>query len=126
MKGQQVLSVLITKESLLDWIAILSMIRDNLGIALIVGLSGFQFLVQAQCEETKADTRAKPIKFSLSRNDLAALMAFLLKYYRDSIAEVDHMDFETTFDSGFGYLTFRVEEFAPSLSNDEALKRLGV
>lgn len=63
----------------------------------------------------------------LTRNNLDYVHQFFLKYYRDGVAEVDHLDLEAV-DAETGheeiYITFQVSESRPPLSPEEAKKRL--
>jgi hypothetical protein len=46
------------------------------------------------------------IRLALARNEIDALTAFLLRYYRDGVAQVDHVDFDVGIGDESGYLTF--------------------
>jgi hypothetical protein len=58
---------------------------------------------------------------------LEYIQAFFLKYYRDEVAEVDHVDLEAI-DVATGkqgeYVTFRVPDSKPPLSAQEVKERL--
>jgi hypothetical protein len=60
---------------------------------------------------------------SLRPTDWEYLRTFLLTYLRDGFGRVDHVDFET--ESG-DYITICVDNAAPSVSAQEARRRLGV
>ncbi len=62
-------------------------------------------------------------KVLLKVNDVSALADFALKYYRDGIAEVDHLDLEvnSNLDLNYGcYVTFAVTESTPPVTEEKA------
>jgi hypothetical protein len=119
-------SVLIRKPALSDFIAVLWMIFEDLGDALILGTNCVKCRLQAANEATHVNEAANPLQIMLGKREIATLAAFLLRYYRDQFAPVDHIDFDVPFQGGQGYLTFKVEESAAAVSETEARQRLGV
>ncbi len=65
----------------------------------------------------------------LSQRDLEFLSSFLLKYYRDRVAEVDHIDIDIYRpDSGVeeGVFIIQAADSNPGMSGDEARRILGI
>ena len=71
---------------------------------------------QTQCSDVR-----------LTGNNVDYLCQFFLKYYRDGVAEVDHVDLEAS-NAETGdqevYVTFQVSESKLPLSPEEAKRRL--
>ena len=68
-------------------------------------------------------------KIDLLRRDLRAITAFLLEYYRDTYAPVDHMHIDVAKCSNpgsDGTLTIIAEDSAEPMSGEEARKLLGL
>lgn len=66
---------------------------------------------------------------SLSSNDMGLLAAYILQYYRDHCAPVDHIDIEVEHGGSLGkdaVLVIRTAHFAKPMSADEAKKLLGI
>lgn len=62
---------------------------------------------------------------ALSHRQLEVWLVYLLKFQRDSRAEVEHLDIELGED-GMGMLVLQADEFAPSVEPEEARKLLGL
>jgi hypothetical protein len=65
----------------------------------------------------------------LSLHLLEYWVHFFLQYYRDGVAEVDHIDVEMDPRHGDGrgvFLTFQVSNFLPPVSAEEARRKLGL
>ncbi len=65
----------------------------------------------------------------VSRTELESWMSFFLRYYRDGVAEVDHLDLEAHASDGEAktvYVLLRVGKFGQPLSGDEARRKLGL
>jgi hypothetical protein len=73
----------------------------------------------------KCDDNA--IIVSLGRIALEVCLVYFLKYYRDGLADVDHLDFEATWDTGDACdFSLKVALHKPPVSAEEARKRLGL
>ncbi|HLJ85253.1 MAG TPA: hypothetical protein VKZ53_00430 [Candidatus Angelobacter sp.] len=63
----------------------------------------------------------------MTRKNLGHVYYFFLKYYRDGLAEVDHLDLEAI-DAETGsneiYVTFNVSESKAPMTPEEAQRRL--
>lgn len=71
------------------------------------------------------------LKYSvkITRNEMGAIAAFILQYFRDLYAPVDHLDIETKHNGNLGSdSTFVIiaDEFAQPISGEEAKKLLGI
>ena len=60
---------------------------------------------------------------NLTTSDLDFVRHFFLRFYRDGLAEVDHIDVQT---GDGGYIIFCAELSVPPLSAEEAERLLGV
>lgn len=72
---------------------------------------------------------AEAIEIELLPRDLDLIRSFLLKYYRDGIAEVSHIDiglYERNTNCEEGMLTIQAADVRPALSGDEARRILGI
>lgn len=65
------------------------------------------------------------VAFELSPNQLEYLCAFLLRAYRDQVAEVNHIHIEGKEGDGEYDLTLIFDDYAPPLTPDEASKLMG-
>jgi len=65
---------------------------------------------------------------SLTHNDLDYILHFFLKYFRDGVADVDHIDLDVVSDSDSQQSTikFQVRDSIGPVSAKEAKKRLGL
>lgn len=82
-----------------------------------------------QVKETHVDKLKDKFKVSLSFNDLQYIASFLLKYYRDTVAPVDHIHIDVDKSIGLesaGTVTISVENSAEPISEDETKKLLGL
>jgi hypothetical protein len=68
---------------------------------------------------TKEQTKLTVI---LGQRDLECVKGLLFRYYKDGIAEVDHIDVETP---NGDYIVFTMEDAVAPLSATEARRRLG-
>ena len=133
--GQTVLRFLFRREALCDWCVGLSLLKEGLIDALTVtdprGRSA-KLQVLKEWKEVNATVRVSfhndRTQVVMSGTNLDFLQHFFLKYYRDDLAEVDHVDLQAI-DAETGnkeiYVTFRVPESMPPVTDNEARRRLG-
>lgn len=79
--------------------------------------------------ESIIDYNESKYMVKISRSEMGAIAAFILQYYRDSYASVDHLDIETKHNGNLGDdATFVIvaNEFAQPMSGEEAKKILGI
>jgi hypothetical protein len=116
-----------------DWSLGLVLLKEQLVDALLVtespGRSSLELCRSGQTRDrAKAVFAGSATRLALSNTELDHLVHFFLKYFRDGIAEVDHVDVQAV--SGEAdqecYITFIVPESAPPVSSAEARKRLGL
>jgi hypothetical protein len=76
---------------------------------------------------SRVSFKPKLKQFELTQTSLDYVHRFFLKYYRDGIADVDHIDVEAT-DADTGksgeYIKFRVPDWKQPVSPKEAERRL--
>jgi hypothetical protein len=131
--GQTVLRFSLRREALCEWCAGLSLLREGLIETLTVTeQQGRGTKVQFQSEPKTGETvrvsfRSDLIRVAMTRNSLEYVQHFFLKYYRDGVAEVDHLDLQAI-DAETGdkeiYVTFRVPESRAPVTPEEARRRL--
>lgn len=131
--GQIVLRLVFHREGLCDWCLGVSLLKE--GLIETLTLSGqltkeakVQFLMESKVGGT-VGVSFKPdvIRVAMTNNSLDYVQRFFLKYYRDGVAEVDHLDLQAI-DAETGnkeiYVTFRVPDARAPVTPQEAKKRL--
>ncbi len=131
---QSVFKLRLGSEALRDWCLGLSLLKDRMIEALIVsdeqGRKEVEIQVLSTTEitaRTQADFRRETAQLKTTPNQLDYLLSFFLKYYRDGIAEVDHIDLEATATgtkNEDAYIIFTVPDFVPPMTPQELEKRL--
>lgn len=132
--GQSVLLLSFRRGALADWCAALSLLRegliDTLTLADERGKERVRIRVLPKGENrgsARVGFKSNMSQFELTHTSLEYVQHFFLKYYRDGLAEVDHIDLEAI-DTDTGksgeYITFRVPDWRPPASSQEAEKRL--
>lgn len=133
--GQTVLTVLFDPEALRDWCLGLCLLKESLAEALIVSEERGEKKFELRMMETsniKTRIQAKfangMMQLKITPGDLDYLLHFFLRYYRDGVAEVDHVDLQgvSVDDEEESYITFMVPEFIPPVNAEEAMRRLGL
>jgi hypothetical protein len=131
---QAVLLISFHREALQDWCLGLCLLHTGLiGTLVITGrrrnmMMKLHFGTNAKGDRVaRATLRPDASEVELTHNGLDYLQQFFLKYYRDGVAEVDHLDLEAI-DAVTGkkniYVTFRVPNSTPPVSPEEAARRL--
>jgi hypothetical protein len=132
--GQVVLSLLFRRQALEDWCIGLCLLNEGLIETLTITgerpTTRLKIRVIAKPEiGSVARLNFKPdtSQLEITGASLGYLQHFFLKYYRDGVAEVDHIDLEAI-DGETGnkdiYITFRVPDSRPTVSPEEAERRL--
>jgi hypothetical protein len=90
----------------------------------------------AMCLEQKSDYEENRlvrshgfVAIQLTATELERLVDFFLRYYRDGVVEVDHIDIEANENVPGrmdAYVTIFVQDYRPSVSAEEAKRKLGV
>ena len=126
--GQPILEVSVPRESLKDWLLCIYLLQDDLIEACVFSDhragSKLEIRLGASCE-WKAGTQSGYFTTLLTDSALGYLRSFFARYYRDGVAEVDHIDIGSD-EPEFGYITISVDEHLPPVSSDEARRRLGI
>ena len=130
--GQTVLSIVVAREALKDWCLGLCLLSEGLIETLLIAGNHGQNQKELRVNRLPQDfvgvrTRVTSGAWYLEIADtnLEYLQHFFLKYYRDGVAEVDHLDLEaTTGEDEAIYVTFKVLETRPPLTPEEAEKWL--
>jgi hypothetical protein len=132
--GQNVLLLSLRHEALRDWCLGLCLLKEGLIESLTVaeehGKAAVKIQVLAKPKipgRANANLRSDKSVLEIPRTSLEHIEAFFLKYYRDEVAEVDHIDLEAVdVDTGKQdeYITFRVPDSRASVSPEEAERRL--
>jgi hypothetical protein len=132
--GQTVLRLSLQRKGLCDWCVGLSLLKEGLIETLTVTEQRGRGTKVQFLKESKVN-RAVRVSFHAGRsqvvmtdNSIDYVQHFFLKYYRDGLAEVDHIDLQAV-DAETGnseiYVTFQVAESIPPVTGEEAKRRLG-
>jgi hypothetical protein len=132
--GQAVFYIRLTNEAMLDWCLGLCLLQTRLVDTLLVKERGGKRGIEVQvlwtadrAARARADFKHEMSRLELTPIQLDSLTSFFLKYYRDGIAAVDHMDLEAIAvgtESEDAYITLVVPDYAPPVSPEEAERRL--
>jgi hypothetical protein len=96
-------------------------------IAELTGRSALELRRSGQAGgRARASLGGSTSRLALSDSELDHLVHFFLKYLRDGVAEVDHVDVQALSGDDECYVTFNVNESAPPVSPSEARRRLGL
>jgi hypothetical protein len=133
--GQIVLRLFIHPDALCDWCLGLSLLNNQLVDTLSVTgektKTGIGLSLGGK-KNTRGIIRLKFISSALTeleitKGDVEYLLHFFLRYYRDGMADVDHIDLPAvnsdTGDKGL-YVTFKVQHSKPPVTPEEARRRL--
>lgn len=131
---QIVLNVQFENKAISDWSLALCLLKEGLISALLVSDEDAKHkleieIIKPAINRVKAHAifESAITRLKITANDLDYLLHFFLKYYRDDLAEVDHIDLEVLTASGKdASITFKVAKAMTPLSVEEAKKRLGL
>lgn len=133
---EQRLKITVTDHNIKDWLLSLCLLQLQKinKLVLLNSSTKLKLVITTNPKSNEIFGKAKTIKSSInyvcSSRELATIINFYMDYYRDGIADVDHIDFELEIIDGpehltkTMFLTFAVENAKPSLSAKEALKIL--
>jgi hypothetical protein len=134
-QGQTVLNIEFESKALVDWCLALSLLKEGLISALKVreetGRSKLEIRVSDEAKERvrpRASFGPETTRLEIPTADLDYLLHFFLKYHRDGVAEVDHLDLELAAGKAGqdACITFKFTEAAQPVSSGEAKRRLGL
>jgi hypothetical protein len=126
VEGQPLLRVHVTPVNLKDWCLCLQLLQDGLIEAFTFRQAASSKRIEvARGEGNRCDVKSDEdhLTLTLSAHSLDFARHFFLRYYRDGVAEVDHIDIETEAE---GYIIFTVAESLPPVSPETAKRRLGM
>lgn len=132
--GERVLRILFAHEALRDWCLGLCLLKARLIRLLLISDEHGKKQLEIQVLDT-ADIAARTLvdfetevtQLSISPSQLDYVSSFFLKYYRDGVAEVDHIDLDAVATDGGSNgvgITLIVPDFAPPLSAEEAERKV--
>jgi hypothetical protein len=128
LSGHWAVNVRISEESLPDWTLGLTLLKENLVQSVVFvtsdGSKKLEITQSASIGHAVAREKNGVITVELSVNQVEYIQAFFLKYFRDGVAEVDHLDLDVFHGSEETYFTIFVAKAAPALSPNEAKKKL--
>ena len=126
--GQPLLKVAIRPADVRDWLLCLHLLHDHHIEACVFGSdengSKLEIRLGESCE-WRVGSQAGHFILSLTNCGLDYMRSFFARYYRDGVAEVDHIDFETD-EPRMGYIIVTVDESAAPVSSDEVKRILGI
>lgn len=131
--GQSVFQIRLQRKALSDWCLGLCLLKSGLVEALAVTEELGSHTIEVQvlgmpdrAAKALADFTPATPQIKLPPIQLDYILSFFLKYFRDGVAQVDHIDVEaiaTGTKSQDAYITVTVPDFAPPLSQDELSRR---
>jgi hypothetical protein len=128
LNSQRVARLFVSTSALREWCLCVQLLQDRL-VDSCVFRNAATFaklnLRHGQQSSFQFADRNNVLTVCCSPNDLDVIRHFFLKYFRDGLADVDHLDIETEACGG-GYLTFIVEESKNPCSPSVARQRLGL
>ncbi|MCC6745759.1 MAG: hypothetical protein IT175_18000 [Acidobacteria bacterium] len=131
-QGQTVLRIELEREAVAEWCLGLCLLKEGLISILLVQEVAARGMLEVQLgtQRTRSLASLDPSasKVSLTQNDLDYIQHFFLKYFRDGVADVDHIDLDVVSDtdSQQSTITFKVPDSIGPVSAEEARKRLGL
>lgn len=124
--GQAILRIHITAAALKDWALSLQLLQDELVDSIRFGSVGSGKHIEIRRSAIDSSSISHPAgdpRIEFEAHSLEFVRHFFLRYYRDGMAEVNHLDIEL---QGGHCLTITVDEYAPAVSADEMRLRLGL
>lgn len=132
VEGQSVISLVTTPDDIRDLCLCLCLLRDGLVSEILLRSPkdfGICLEQKPDYEENRLVRSPGYVTVQLTATELERLVDFFLRYYRDGVAEVDHIDIEANENVPNrmdAYVTFFVQDYLPSVSAEEARRRLGI
>jgi hypothetical protein len=127
-KDQRTIELLLTEsKEVKDLSLLLVLLRESLEESIEIKLENFS-LTFTMSDKNKSycslfDEMKKIARLSISKNNLGYLLFYLLKYYRDGIAESEHIDLDFQQENFLLTLTIKLHPFK-ELSADEVKQLL--
>jgi hypothetical protein len=119
------LKIIVSPAALKDWCLCLDLLEESMISELVVPYLSISNRIEIakQYAIDSSSYQGNPLRVLLSERDLNYMRHFFMRYYRDGVADVDHIDIET--DKG-DYITLKVEESIAPMSAEEAKRKLGM
>jgi hypothetical protein len=114
-----------------DMIILFMLLKEDLVDSIEILLDNFSLYLRKSNKDNKSvcsifNIQKKTIKASISFNSLEFVIFFLLKYYRDEMGEVEHIDLDFEFNKDeIVTLTIKVDSFK-GISAEEMNRLLGL
>lgn len=124
--GQPVISILIPRSSVNEWTLCLQLLYEDCISTCIIHnpLNGAEVEVgTGNISGHSAGAKVRQEIIRLDHHAIGFLRTFFLRYYLNGFADVDHLDINDEQNPG-GYIKFRVDDFSPPVSSDEARRSL--
>jgi hypothetical protein len=137
--GDQLVVVVEPTTEIVSQLALdLSLLKEGLTDSITLASTRTSLWLEVKCNPRTAKHERGEVSWQKNRakviitpSELDYWLHYFLKYYRDGQGEVDHIDVDITRVSGQSdserglFLVFKVPVAAPSVSADEAMRRLG-
>ncbi|MDO3413389.1 hypothetical protein QWJ34_26810 [Saccharibacillus sp. CPCC 101409] len=121
----------ICHEEVLDFFMELQMISfqksDLLTLKTYHSPRSLQIQLQQAETQSQVESKAENLKLKITERDMGVIYSFLLLYYRDAVAPVDHIDIELSDENDPEkevYLIIKAEDFSEPISEKEARRIL--
>lgn len=132
--GQTILDIDLSEIHLPTWCLALCLLKENLVEAVVLAGSKEVRITQGDPKELSAratlDLTSEPMELIVSPTELDYWLSFFLKYCRDGLAEVDHLDLGEAEvlprRKEAAYVTLRVKDAREPVPSEEAKKILGI
>jgi len=131
IEGQPVITVTLTGDDILDVCLSLCLLRDDLVSELVLRSKQMGLCLEqsANYDENWLVRSPSFVRVQLTVIELERLVDFFLRYYRDGVAEVDHLDIEARENVPGqldAYVTLVVPNYLPPVPSEEAKRKLGI
>ena len=132
---QVVVDMLVESSAVAGWCLGLMLLKEQLITALLIQPDSGKKSHTCRLEvlpsrqmRSQAILDSDTVRISLSINNLEYILSFFLKYFRDGIADVDHIDLEADSPDGEDVITItlKVPDSIEPVSPGEARRRLGL
>lgn len=131
---ESALFVKFDRGALRDWCLGLCLLHERLIDTLVVSNESGQKSVEINVVWTaergtrvQAELNKEKALMKVTETHLGYLLEFFLTYYRDGVAAVDHVDLQADIrgtKNKNGYIVFKVPDFVPPVTPEEAERRL--
>ena len=125
--GELVATIDLKRISVPEWCLNLVMLKEEL-IQTVVLIGDVKVSIErgnvAQASRALLEIKGKALNITLNTSELEYWCSFFLKYHRDLVAEVDHLDVEADLpDSTQGTVILKVANAVPPMSPEAARTR---